>query len=54
MWQYLYNTFSGINMAKKYAVIKKLATLTYGIGSMDENLLALERTLTSATSSCWS
>jgi hypothetical protein len=47
MWQYLYNSFSGINMARKYAGIKKLATLTYGIGSMEENLLALERTLTS-------
>ncbi len=39
MWQYLYNSFSGINMARKYAGIKKLATLTYGIGSMEENLL---------------
>lgn len=38
MWNYLYETNSGENRSRMFAGIKKLASISYGKGSMQENL----------------
>ena len=43
MWAYLYATYSGTNVFRKYAGIKKLATLQFKGQIMEENLMSLER-----------
>ena len=64
MWDFLYQTYSGQNSARKLTGIKKLATLKYAPGSLEENLnrmqIILVDTITAAGSQpgkpfglCW-
>lgn len=54
MWDFLYQTYSGQNSARKLTGIKKLATLKYAPGSLEENLnrmqIILADTITAAGS----